>query len=247
MPSTVKTATEILIKLRQNLVDSFSDTELHDLCFDMGIDYEDLPGEGRAAKARELVAYMDRRGRIAELAQKGSELRPNVEWWTTIMSPERVTTTHQVDQVVQPPSTGQAHPATQHDVFMSYCRRDTQIMHQVLQDLRAQDLRVWVDEEGLEPGTPAWKAAIEEAIENSKCLVVVLSPDAKDSVWVARELSYAEVQRIPIFPVLARGDEHGAVPLQLVASQWVDVRQDYGRGVQKLCVAIRKHLDAVRN
>jgi hypothetical protein len=80
MPSTVKTATEILIKLRQNLVDSFSDTELHDLCFDMGIDYEDLPGEGRAAKARELVAYCERRGLTTELIKKCSELRPHVSW-----------------------------------------------------------------------------------------------------------------------------------------------------------------------
>jgi len=127
---------------------------------------------------------------------------------------------------------------------MIYCRRDTPIMRQGLQELRAQGLQVWVDEEGLEPGTPAWKAAIEEAIENSKCLVVILSPDAKDSVWVARELSYAEVQQVPIFPVLARGDERSAVPLQLVTSQWVDARQDYASGVQKLIVALRKHLDA---
>ena len=80
MPSTVKTATEILITLRQNLVDSFSDTELHDLCFDMGIDYEDLPGEGRAAKARELVAYCERRSLTSELIKKCSELRPLVSW-----------------------------------------------------------------------------------------------------------------------------------------------------------------------
>jgi Effector-associated domain 7/TIR domain len=244
MPSTVKTPAEILTKLRQNLVDSFSDTELRDLCFDLGIDYEDLPGQGKAAKARELVAYCERRGLTTELIKKCSELRPHVSWGA-VREPLEVPTKPQRDHVVQPTAEqAPTSPVSQHDVFMSYCRRDTQIMHQVLQDLRAQGLQVWVDEEGLEPGTPAWKAAIEEAIENSRCLVVILSPDAKDSIWVARELSYAEVQKVPIFPVLACGDERGAVPIQLVASQWVDVRQDYSGGMQKLCTAVRRHLGA---
>src|SRR5512136_559654 len=74
------TQTELLTQLRENLVRSFATEELATLCADLGVDYEDLPGQGRAAKARELVAYMDRRGRIAELVRKGSELRPNVAW-----------------------------------------------------------------------------------------------------------------------------------------------------------------------
>ena len=53
--------------LRDILVTHFSDGELRDLCFDLGIDYESLPGEGKSAKARELVAYCQRRDRLAEL------------------------------------------------------------------------------------------------------------------------------------------------------------------------------------
>jgi Effector-associated domain 7/TIR domain len=67
-------------KLRENLVDDFSDGDLHDLCFDMEIDYESLPGQGKSAKARELIAYCERRGRLPELVAKLYKLRPNVAW-----------------------------------------------------------------------------------------------------------------------------------------------------------------------
>jgi nucleoside phosphorylase len=67
-------------KLRQNLSETFSDNELRDLCIDMDVDYESLPGEGKSAKARELIAYCERRGRLPELVTKCYELRPNVAW-----------------------------------------------------------------------------------------------------------------------------------------------------------------------
>ena len=70
-----KTPPEQLSQLRQNIIDRFSDQELRDLCQDMGIDYESLPGDGKAGKARELIAFCERRGRIPELKQ-GVELGP---------------------------------------------------------------------------------------------------------------------------------------------------------------------------
>lgn len=41
--------------------------ELETLCFQLGVHYEDLQGETREAKARELVEYMQRNGRLPEL------------------------------------------------------------------------------------------------------------------------------------------------------------------------------------
>ncbi len=63
--------------LRDLLVTYFSDSELRDLCFDLGIDYESLPGEGKAARARELVAYCQRHGRLPDLESTCRRLRPN--------------------------------------------------------------------------------------------------------------------------------------------------------------------------
>lgn len=65
-----------LTQLRQSLLDHFSEEELRTLCFDLGIDYDDLPASGRAAKARELVSHLDRRGRIPEFVAHCAKLRP---------------------------------------------------------------------------------------------------------------------------------------------------------------------------
>jgi hypothetical protein len=68
-------------KLSQLLDYCFNESELRDLCLDLRIDYDDLPGAGKAAKIRELVQYFARPTRsINELVQVCSELRPNAPW-----------------------------------------------------------------------------------------------------------------------------------------------------------------------
>jgi hypothetical protein len=69
-----------LSQLRQLLVDHYSEGELHTLCFDLGVDYESLPPGGKADKARDLLAHMERHGRIPALLEIGNHLRPDVDW-----------------------------------------------------------------------------------------------------------------------------------------------------------------------
>jgi DNA-binding NtrC family response regulator len=60
--------------LRRTLEEKFDLEEIHDLCFDLDIDFDALPGERK--KARELVLYCRRRDRLKELATRIAELRP---------------------------------------------------------------------------------------------------------------------------------------------------------------------------
>ncbi|MFC1961333.1 TIR domain-containing protein [Chloroflexota bacterium] len=126
-------------------------------------------------------------------------------------------------------------------IFLSYSRQDTAFMQRIRDDLRAADLAVWTDE-SLEPGTPAWELEIAKAIEGSDRLVVILSPEAKESVWVGRELGYAETFGVKIYPILVRGDERSAVPFRLISHQWVDSRSDYDTAFGKLVRSIAEHL-----
>ncbi|MCB8943613.1 MAG: NACHT domain-containing protein [Ardenticatenaceae bacterium] len=70
----------ILTQLRQILLDYFDQEELITLCFDLGVDYESLPGAGKANKARDLVAYLQRHGRLPQLLTLGQQERPHVQW-----------------------------------------------------------------------------------------------------------------------------------------------------------------------
>jgi formylglycine-generating enzyme required for sulfatase activity len=71
---------EYLTRLRGNLTNYFDEEELKSLCFDLGVDYDALPGNGKEAKARDLIVYLDHRGLISQLVEKGSQLRPKVSW-----------------------------------------------------------------------------------------------------------------------------------------------------------------------
>ncbi len=128
------------------------------------------------------------------------------------------------------------------DIFLSYSRKDSGAMSRLRDRLRGEGFSVWVDEGELEPGTPDWRDAIEAGIEAAGCVVVILSPEAKESKWVAREIAYAEDRGLRIFPVLARGDGRSAVPLELVNIQRTDIRKDFEGAVSKLVKALEGHL-----
>ncbi len=70
--------------LRQALDEQFDEEELQTLAFDLGVQYEDLTGEGQAGKARELVELMARRRRLPELAERVEALRPSVTLETPV-------------------------------------------------------------------------------------------------------------------------------------------------------------------
>lgn len=119
------------------------------------------------------------------------------------------------------------------DVFLSYSRKDRDQMHVILQTLETHKIIVWSDE-NLVPGAPSWRSDVQNAIENTRCVVAILSPDAKDSEWVNEELNYAKIRKARIFTVLVRGDESNAIPFGMTGVQWIDMRTDYSEGIEEI-------------
>lgn len=79
-PAPGEQRTSELVRLWRLIDEHFNDGELRGLCFELGIDYESLPGEEKRSKARELVAACERAGRIPELVQAGRQQRPRLAW-----------------------------------------------------------------------------------------------------------------------------------------------------------------------
>jgi len=59
---------------------SFDLEELRTLCFELGITCDALGGEGRVGKARELLLWAERHGRLPELLAALRRARPAVDW-----------------------------------------------------------------------------------------------------------------------------------------------------------------------
>jgi len=58
----------------------FDEQELRSLMFELGVEYDNLPGIGVIGKSRELVAFMNRRNRLNDLIMAAYKERPQVPW-----------------------------------------------------------------------------------------------------------------------------------------------------------------------
>lgn len=76
----VLTSQQVRVGLRKLLETHFDLDGLRNLCFDMGIQYENLSGDTLGAKARELILFCERHLRIGELIETGREARPELPW-----------------------------------------------------------------------------------------------------------------------------------------------------------------------
>jgi len=69
-----------MARLQNIIYEHFDGEDIRTLCFQMGVDYDTLLGEGRRAKVRELVLYLWRREQISELVDIVRRARPNISW-----------------------------------------------------------------------------------------------------------------------------------------------------------------------
>ena len=132
-------------------------------------------------------------------------------------------------------------------IFISYSRVDSKAQQRLADALRKRGLSVWVDNEKLTPGNPAWEREIEKAILACSAVIAILSPEAKRSEWVRREVSFAEQHNKRIFPVLLRGDESSTMTLRMINHQFIDLRQNEKEGVETLYNTISDYLELVKN
>jgi hypothetical protein len=179
------TPPEKFTRLRENLVRHFDGEELRTLCADLGVDYDSLRGEGKEGKARELIAYLDRRGRIPELIEKCRALRTQVDWEQTTHVPPP----GRSKEVTSPPPAKAFQPA---HLFICYKRNvepDQTLAHYLYEFLTAQGHEVFID--GTLRTGEAWLEEIDRQIKASDFLVVLLSKASADSEMVKAEVSRA--------------------------------------------------------
>jgi hypothetical protein len=61
----------------KSLTNSFSEEEIKLLCFELGVDYDELLGSGKSNKIRDLIQYCQRRQMITPLIESINSIRPN--------------------------------------------------------------------------------------------------------------------------------------------------------------------------
>ena len=126
-------------------------------------------------------------------------------------------------------------------VFISYSRRDTETVRQIVSQLKAEDIDVWFDTEDIKPGQQ-WRKQIVEGIDTAEAFVLNLSPDSAASDNVLKELNLAEEALEPfVLPVMLTDTKIPAeMRYQLAGTQFIAYYLDQKRGVRDLIAEIKK-------
>jgi hypothetical protein len=80
--------TNPLTQLHRAIVDHFDLEELRTLCYDLGVNYDDLRGEALSGKARELILKMGRKRQLDELLSLLARTRPNLPREIVLADPD---------------------------------------------------------------------------------------------------------------------------------------------------------------
>lgn len=107
-------------------------------------------------------------------------------------------------------------------VFISYARADAPVAHQVEQIVLQWGCQPWLDQRSLSGGQD-WTAALEQAIDTSQALIIILTSAALASSMVRREYERALDRGIPV--LLVRAGATGALPPSLTSAPLINFRE----------------------
>ena len=119
---------------------------------------------------------------------------------------------------------------TNNTIFFSYSRDDSEFVLKLAKDLREAGTQIWLDQLDIAPGNH-WDSTIEEALQKSGTLLVVLSKASVESNNVMDEVSFAIEEDKTVIPVLL---EECDIPFRLRRIQPADFRVDYQDGMASL-------------
>jgi hypothetical protein len=130
-----------------------------------------------------------------------------------------------------------------HELFISYCRHDSDAANALADTLSKAGLSVWLDRRAIQEGD-AFDTQIEEAIAQTRVVIVIWSEHSVKSHWVRAEAAYA-LGKHKLLPISIDQSEP---PLQFMQIQTIDFRYwdrtSNHRAFQQLAGALAKRLEA---
>jgi hypothetical protein len=131
------------------------------------------------------------------------------------------------------------------EVFLSHASQDVVKARRLRDVLVAHGVPVWFSPHHLR-GADAWIDEIGKALARCDWFIVLLTPDAVQSMWVKRELNYALVDKRyegQIIPLLFKKCDLHTLSWSLPQMQYIDFTKNYHRGCEELLRVWGKRLD----
>ncbi|MEO5997551.1 MAG: toll/interleukin-1 receptor domain-containing protein [Chitinophagaceae bacterium] len=116
-------------------------------------------------------------------------------------------------------------------IFFSYSRVDGKFALKLGEDLRKAGVDIWIDQIDIRPSEP-WDEEIEKALQESGCLLIILSDTSVASDNVLNEINYALETKKKILPILLEKDIKK--PFNISRLQHIDFTGSYENGLNTL-------------
>lgn len=91
------------------------------------------------------------------------------------------------------------------NIFISYSRHAPKLrpwMQDLIRELTKKNLHVWYDEEQIKAGDP-WSDALQDGLQRSQYVLMVFTPEATHSNWMAVELGASLAMEKPLIPIVS--------------------------------------------
>ncbi len=82
----------------------------------------------------------------------------------------------------------------QHDIFISYSRRNLSAVKTIKEELESLGFSCWMDIEGIESGSEEFSEHLARAIKTAKAFLFFLSASSQKSEWSLKEIRFAKTQ-----------------------------------------------------
>jgi TIR domain len=115
-------------------------------------------------------------------------------------------------------------------IFFSYSRSDSEFALKLGKDLREKGINIWLDQLDIPPGS-TWDIEVENALNTSDCILILLSPDSVASKNVMDEINFGIEEKKKVIPVLIR---YCKIPFRLRRLQFIDFSKIYEQGLSRL-------------
>ena len=132
-------------------------------------------------------------------------------------------------------------------VFVSYSRRNKEIVDRIVGEMNRANMAVWIDREDIKAGN-SWRVQIVQAIDTCEAFVLMLSAHSAISENVHKEINLAQDSKRKTFVLLLERIQLPAeIRYQLAGLQFIDVEElGYDEAVRRLIETVDEHLSRVK-
>jgi len=132
-------------------------------------------------------------------------------------------------------------------IFISYSRKDRDLVTRIVRALEEKGLDIWIDQDDIPKGED-WEQKIYQGIESADAFVFITSPNSVESEICRREVTHALKNNKRILPIIIRDVDVKPLLPEISKLNWIfcrDGQDDFERAIEDTYITIHTNYEWV--